>query len=230
MGNPASSLVRNLAITRLEVTQETSGISDEHIQHEYRRMTPEEREDVVRSRATKGHPLHSPPHPINEKEYYLLTAANFEHRRIMADCKRRSNFQKVVLEKVREAEVEISAWVFLANHYHLPAFVPDFPRLSLLFNRLHGASSRQWNLEDGLSGKRRVWYKFSDRMIRSIAHYYATLNYIHYNPVKHGYTNRIDRWEWSSFSWYLEEMGRDWLVEIWNKYPIKNYGDKWDLF
>jgi len=56
------------------------------------------------------------------------------------------------------------------------------------------------------------------------------INYIHYNPVRHGYSKRMDEWEWSSFSWYWEEKGRDWLVEIWKKYPIKGYGDKWDLF
>jgi putative transposase len=198
--------------------------------YEYRRMTPEQREAVVRLRAAKGYPLHSPPHPINEKRYYLLTAVNFEHRHIMTDDERRSTFQKTVLEKFREAEVEISGWVFLGNHYHLLGFVPNFPKLSFIFNGLHGATSRQWNLEDGLTGKRKVWYKFNDRMIRGEAHYYATLNYIHYNPVKHGYTKRMDQWEWTSFSWYLEEMGRDWLVEIWKKYPIKNYGDKWDIF
>jgi hypothetical protein len=48
--------------------------------------------------------------------------------------------------------------------------------------------------------------------------------------VKHGYAKRMDEWEWSSFGWYLEEMGRDWLVEIWKKYPITGYDEKWDIF
>jgi REP element-mobilizing transposase RayT len=69
----------------------------------------------------------------------------------------------MVLEKFREAEGEVSAWVFLKNHYHLLALVPNFPKLSLIFNGLHGATSRQWDLADGLTGKRKVWYKFNDR-------------------------------------------------------------------
>jgi len=40
----------------------------------------------------------------------------------------------------------------------------------------------------------------------------------------------MNEWEWSSFHWYLEKKGRDWLAEVWNKYPIKNYGEKWDVF
>ncbi len=197
--------------------------------YDYRRMTPEQREAIVRLRAAKGYPLHSPPHPLQEKTYYLLTAANFEHCRIMASAERRSEFQKLTLKNFQEAGIEVAAWVFLANHYHIMTYVPIFPKLSLLFNRLHGATSRQWNLEDNQVG-RKVWYKFNDRMIRSEAHYFTTVNYIHYNPVRHGYTKRMDDWQWSSFHWYLEEKGRDWLVEIWKKYPLKNYGDKWDVF
>jgi putative transposase len=197
--------------------------------YEYRRMTPVQREAVLHLRKARGFPLHA-PHPLNEKNYYLLTAANFEHKHIMAKAERRTEFQKLVLEKFLEAGIEIVAWVFLANHYHLLAFVPVFPKLPLLFNGLHGATSRQWNLEDGMTGKRKVWYQFTDRMIRGEPHFYSTLNYIHYNPVKHGYAKRMDEWEWSSFGWYLEEMGRDWLVEIWKKYPITGYGEKWDIF
>jgi putative transposase len=66
--------------------------------YDYRRMTPEQREAIVRLRAAKGFPLHSPPHPLQEKTYYLLTAANFEHRRIMASVERRSEFQKLTLK------------------------------------------------------------------------------------------------------------------------------------
>jgi putative transposase len=197
--------------------------------YEYRKMTSEQREVVVRERVAKGFPSHSPPHPLHEKTYYLLTAANFEHKPIMADPARRSDFQKRAFEKMAEFELEPSGWVFLPNHYHLFAFVPVFAKLSVFFNRLHGATSHEWNREDDQVG-RKVWYKFNDRMIRSEAHYYATLNYIHYNPVKHRCAKRMDEWEWSSFNWYLEEKGRDWLVDIWQRYPIKNYGEKWDIF
>lgn len=198
--------------------------------YEYRRMTREQREATLKERADKGYPLHAPPHPIKEKSYYLLTAANFEHRHIMARAQRRTEFQTKAFEKFSEFELQTAGWVFLPNHYHVMAYVPVFAKLPLLFNRLHGATARQWNLEDRQTGKRTVWYQFSDRMIRGEAHFYATLNYLHYNPVKHGYVKRMNEWEWSSFNWYLKEKGRDWLVEIWKKYPIKNYGEKWDVF
>ncbi len=75
--------------------------------YEYRHMTPEQREAIVRLRTAKGHPLHAPPHPLKERAYYLLSAANFEHRPIMASPARRTEFQKRVLDKLQESGIEI---------------------------------------------------------------------------------------------------------------------------
>jgi len=86
--------------------------------YDYRRMAPEQREAVLHLRAAKGYPLHAPPHPLKEKTYYLLTAANYEHRHIIASPERRAEFQKKALEKFQKFEVEVAAWVFLPNHYH----------------------------------------------------------------------------------------------------------------
>jgi putative transposase len=90
-----------------------------------------------------------------------------------------------------------------------------------------GITSRQWNLEDK-SAKRKIWYKFSDRAIRCDRHYYTTLNYIHYNPVKHGYVRSPYDWTESSVGWYLETCGRQWLRDSWVEYPVLDYGRGWD--
>jgi len=81
--------------------------------------------------------------------------------------------------------IEILAWVILPNHYHILTTTVDFKWLSQELRLIHGRLARQWNLEDNLSGQ--VWHSYADRAIRSERHYYATLNYIHYNPVKHNW-------------------------------------------
>jgi len=124
---------------------------------------------------------------------------------------------------------EIVAWVVLPNHYHLLARVTDVPALSRIFRAVHGRLSRQWNLEDHAVG-RKVWYCYSDRAIRSEGHYYTTLNYIHYNPVKHGWSLSPYDWPHSSVSWYLEHEGREWLQDLWTAYPVREYGRGWDDF
>ena len=64
--------------------------------------------------------------------------------------------------------------------------------------------------------------------MRSKGHYCTTLNYIHYNPVKHGQVASPYDWEWNSVHWYLEHYGREWLRDLWRKYPLRDYGKSWD--
>jgi putative transposase len=65
--------------------------------------------------------------------------------------------------------------------------------------------------------------------MRSEAHYYTTLNYIHNNPVKHGHVAKWTDWPFSSVHEYLALKGREWLVNAWQAYPVLNYGDSWDV-
>jgi putative transposase len=124
-------------------------------------------------------------------------------------------------------DIGIRAWVVLPNHYHLLAHVPDFDVLGSIFRRVHGPTSRKWNLEDATPG-RKVWYRYTDRAIRSERHYHTTLNYIHYNPVKHGWARSPYDWMESSVHWYLEHFGRQWLRDVWASYHVRDYGRGWD--
>ena len=77
---------------------------------------------------------------------------------------------------------------------------------------------------------RKVWYRWCDRAIRSERHYYTTLNYIHYNPVKHSLVKSPYEWVESSVHWYLQAYGRQWLRDSWTQYPVQDYGSDWDVF
>ncbi|MGH2588950.1 MAG: transposase, partial [Dehalococcoidia bacterium] len=94
--------------------------------------------------------------------------------------------------------------------------------------QLHGATSRKWNLADRMTGRRRVWYKFADRRIRDDRHLYKALNYIHGNPVKHGYRDSPGAWPWSSLRNYVTGEGMAWLRRIEAEYPPGDFGSGWD--
>jgi len=197
--------------------------------YEYRNLTPKQQEEIVAHRKAMGFPLHAPPHPFRESGYYMFTAANYEHALIMNSPERRTNFQKRLLLAFQEIEAIIVAWVILANHYHILACVNSLEDVSAALKQLHGSTSFEWNLADGLQGKRKVWYKFSDRMIRGNEHYFRAMNYIHCNPIKHGYVEKASDWQWSSLSMYYEDHGLDWLREKWKNFPPqKEYGKGWD--
>ncbi len=125
--------------------------------------------------------------------------------------------------------MEILAWVILPNHYHLLVNVCDFSHLGGLFRSIHGKTSYAWNKEERVSG-RKVWYRFTDRAIRSERHFYTSINYIHYNPVKHKWIKSPYDWKASSVHWYLEHEGREWLRKLWVNFPVKDYGQGWDDF
>ena len=74
----------------------------------------------------------------------------------------------------------------------------------------------------------KVWHGVADRAMRDTSHFWATLNYIHHNPVRHGYAESWHDWPWSSASSYLEEVGRSQAESIWKSYPVLDYGKGWD--
>lgn len=196
--------------------------------YEYRKLTEEERQEVLRQRAERGYPLHAPPHPFRSQGYYLITAANFDHAAVMESPVRKTDFENRMLTCLHQIHAEISGWVILPNHYHFLVGVESFEDISSACKQIHGATSRDWNQADQLTGKRQVWYKFSDRKIRNEGHFYQALNYIHFNPVKHGYVSDPYEWLWTSLPAYLEEYGREWLREKWAAYKPGDFGAGWD--
>ena len=196
--------------------------------YDYRKLTPEEREEVLRQRRERGYPLHSPPHPFRQAGHYLITAANLEHQPIMALPARRTDFETRLLTALENIRADINGWVILPNHYHALIGVESFDLVSAAFKQLHGATSREWNLTDGTTGSRRVWYRFTDQMIRDERHFHRALNYVHFNPVKHGYVTDPYEWPWLSLQNYVDSHGRDWLREKWKEYHPGDFGKGWD--
>jgi putative transposase len=194
---------------------------------EYRRMTPDERAAVVEERRRRGHPWHAPPHPFREAGWYFLTAVNFEHAPIIAPDSRRTAFESDLLSAM---EAKVGGWVVPPNHYHILVGVQSLDDVSASLKLLHGRSSRLWNLEDGTTGQRKVWYRFQDRCVRNERHYFRALNYMHFNPVKHGYVDSPYDWPWSSVHGYPEARGRQWLREQWLAHPIDEFGQDWGVW
>jgi putative transposase len=195
--------------------------------YEYRKLTPEERQKLVEERLAQGRPPHQPPHPVRGQELYLLTATCYDHRHHLHTPERRQTVLDMLFELFIQHGMILLAWVILTNHYHLLVEVTDFSLLGDIFRRVHGRTSHDWNREDNAPG-RKVWYRYSDRAMRSEAHYYTTLNYIHFNPVKHDRVTSPYDWPWSSVHWYLEHKGREWLRDLWRRYPLRDYGKGWD--
>ncbi len=196
--------------------------------YQYRLMTPQQRAEVVAERKANGYPWHAPPHfGGDEAKAYMLSAACFEHRELLVTPNRLSEWTRALLDGVEhELGGRVHAWVVQPNHYHVLASV-NLKDFRAWIARKHNGKSTQWNREDRTPG-RKVWHRFSDRRIRDERHFYASVNYIHANPVKHGFVADSNDWPWCSLQEYLEAVGRDVLAAWWREYPLNNYGKGWD--
>ena len=185
---------------------------------------------MLRTRLLAHHPWHSPPHRESDGGRYLLTAACFEHRPVIGrDPSRMASFEDQLLHTCRSLSGHVFAWVVLPNHYHVLLQTADVFALLHEIGRLHGRTSHVWNGEQNCRG-RQVWCKAAETAMKSDRHYWATLNYVHHNPVKHGYVSRWQDWPYSSAVSYLEAMGRAEAERVWAEYPTLGYGDGWDVF
>ncbi len=195
--------------------------------YRYREMTRQERARMLAMRKIQKRPWHAPPHFDQTRGVYLISAACYEHRPIMMAERRLSEWEHAIRDYMdSDSRIDLRAWAVLPNHYHL-LIEGDLRVFSDWIRRLHNGKATQWNREDHTLG-RKVWHRFADRVIRSERHYFASLNYIHANPVKHGYAARADEWAWSSLALYVEEVGRERLAEWWRQYPVRDYGKGWD--
>ena len=195
--------------------------------YDYRKMTQKERRRILAQRQKRRFPWHAPPHFEDGAKRYLITAACFQHGCILSSPYRLTEFRDALFEGLDSLSgIQTEAWVIQPNHYHILVRA-DLEVLGPWLGRLHNGKATQWNREDS-TPKRKVWFRFSDRMIRSDRHFYATVNYIHANPVKHGYVEKATDWPWSSLHGYLDAYGRDTLATWWRQYPVEDYGKGWD--
>ena len=197
--------------------------------YNWRRMTHDERARLMRYRQQQELPWHSPPHRKSfAPSSWMLSASCYEHQpHIGHTTERLVSFEEALLDTFEKASCKILAWVLLPNHYHALVCVDQVRQVLTALGRLHGRTSYLWNGEEATRG-RKVWFNAAETVMKSDGHYWASLNYIHANPVKHGYARNLLDWPFSSVHEWTRKAGREWIEHIAQKYPIDEYGKGWD--
>ncbi len=155
-------------------------------------------------------PLHTPTHLFINDSYYFITAGCYQKKPYL-DCDVKKEYiYKTICEELKRYLVELHGWVVLDNHYHILIKLKDAFLLSKLIQALHAKSAISINRTDKEHG-RKVWYNFWDKCIRDQRDFYTKLNYIHLNPVKHGYVEDPNKYKFSSYHSYFKERGGDWM-------------------
>ncbi|MCX6834920.1 MAG: transposase [candidate division Zixibacteria bacterium] len=119
------------------------------------------------------------------------------------------------VEKARiQHDLILSAWVVLPDHIHM-LLEHDTQNISNVMRQIKLAFSANYRKRVGLR-EGRVWqHRFWDHIIRDQDDLNRHIDYIHYNPVKHGATDSPFLWKYSSSSEYLKEgyYASDWGVQ-----------------
>ncbi len=198
-------------------------------QYRWRQLTPEQRAELLAWRQAREYPWHSPPHRADDGHLrFHITAACFEHRpHIGYSPARLDAFTRDLLALFAAHGGQTWAWCVLPNHYHALVETPDILGLLQALGRLHGRTSYTWNGEENARG-RKVFFRVMERAMRSDRHFWATRNYVHHNPVHHGYVQRWPDWPWSSARQFLAETDPKEAKRLWHEYPLDDYGQGWD--
>ena len=119
-----------------------------------------------------------------------------------------------VVRKVRNNhQFEIHGWVVLPDHIHcimsLPNGDSDF---ALRWRLIKSGFSKQLPKNERLSksrikrGERGIWQRrYWEHMIRDQSDFNAHMDYIHINPVKHGFVSKVKDWSYSTFHKLVEQ-------------------------
>ena len=101
----------------------------------------------------------------------------------------------------------IDAWVVLPEHMHclwtMPSDAPDFAlRWRMIKSNFAKGIARgePRTLAQRLRGQRGIWQRgYWEHLIRDAEDFQRHFDYVHINPVKHGWVSAVKEWPYSSF-------------------------------
>lgn len=147
---------------------------------------------------------------------YFFTLVSYNRRKIFCE----DDFLKALRNSIKfiqqQYPFEIIAWVQLPDHLHcvwqMTANDTDYSMRWSQIKRLTTQACPQYHLPTHelnhskvSRNERGIWQRrFFEHQIKNEADFTNCMDYIHYNPVKHGLVERVIDWPYSSFHRYLK--------------------------
>jgi putative transposase len=176
-------------------------------------------------------------HIYLDDSIYFITARTRNRYKFFENSEDKLMLIQAIKESVEQMHCGLFGWVVLSNHYHFLVKMKlgsDLPKLMKLIN---GRSSRRLKISQvrGLISPRteisprtkwRVWRDYWEKIVRTDREYFTYLNYIHHNPIKHGLTNKMADYQYSSYQNYLQKFGEFVMEDYFLTYPIINFSQE----
>lgn len=164
---------------------------------------------------------------------YFFTVVT-EGRRRLFDSERARHLLGETIRHCRSRwPFKLDAIVFLPDHLHsIWSLPPDDSEYSKRWAWIKKNFTEKWLGEGGdeapvtegkkRDGRRGVWQaKFWEHAIQDEADFDRHFDYVHYNPVKHGYARCPNEWPWSSFHRWVRQgvYDENWACGEGNEVP-----------
>ena len=148
---------------------------------------------------------HAPTHQLSESGTYFVTAGTYLKQHHFRGHERLAVLHRGLLKVAEEFGWALEAWAVFSNHYHFvghsPAGGDGAGSLPRMLGRLHEKTAKWVDRLDGAPA-RTVWHNFRETRLTYPKSYLARLNYVHWNPVKHGLVRVANLYPWCSAAWF----------------------------
>ncbi len=148
---------------------------------------------------------------------YFFTIVTHLRQPIFNSSSARQMLRSAIAETNRRWPFTIDAFCLLPDHIHCIWTLPEGDsNFSLRWGEIKKIFSKTYLNHQGRQGSRTrvqavrseaaIWQRrFWEHLIRDEEDFRRHVEYIHYNPVKHGLTTCPAEWPWSSFHRYVKE-------------------------
>jgi putative transposase len=138
---------------------------------------------------------------------YMVTAGTYTKAHYLRSRPRLRHFCETLLSLAESYGWQMQAWAALSNHYHFVAMSPAEGKesLPLFLADLHRQTATYLNNLDKTPG-RKVWHNYYDTPLTYQKSYYARLNYVNKNAVKHGLVPKAEDYPWCSATWFAKTV------------------------
>ena len=142
---------------------------------------------------------------------WFFTIVTYQRRSFLCDDRVRIALRDAIRKVQAKYPFSVEAWVLLPDHFHciwtLPVADSNFQLRIRLLKRFVTLSCSGFLHRDSINTESRrkrkestLWQRrYWEHQIRSDNDRKHHMDYIHYNPVKHGYVTSVKDWPFSSF-------------------------------
>ena len=145
---------------------------------------------------------------------YFFTVVTFKRKKFLCEPENVVLLRNAFREVMKQYPFQVDAFVLLPDHLHCIWTLPDGDRdFSRRWRLIKGHFTRRCDekykgsisLSRSKKKEQSVWQRrFWEHLIRDDKDFIGHVDYIHYNPVKHGLVTAPKNWEYSSFHRYVQ--------------------------